>query len=317
MTSRNRRAGAWALALFGAVLVLGIASPAFAAAGPTRPEQAATTVQGTTAAATTALQASSSTVTGTSIVTAINDPASTRRVHEIIAALVALAALLVFMSIWYWRSTRPVHPALDGLDVLGSNSYWRAGADKRDRKLERLRNRRGNVAERVADAERPERDPTPWEPVAVPAQAALAGAGAAASSVSAEHAEVEADEADVEDEADAPVAHDADGAAEEEIEPGLLGLDDDHAFQGWEDEPLSLDGGDYPDHADHAEHADDAEHAGHADHLESAAEADRDEHPVRPDDAGEVHRAGLDSHLVDGQGEPAPDEPGQPVAGAS
>jgi hypothetical protein len=136
--------------LTAAPMVATAASPALAAP-VALPAQASTTVP----------IAPSSAETGTSTVSQIDDPASSRRVNRIIAALLGLAALVLVLTIWFWRSTTPLHPALEGVDLMSSRSYQRAKPSKRAEMLGELARRRGDLTERIADERTPERDPTP------------------------------------------------------------------------------------------------------------------------------------------------------------
>lgn len=61
----------------------------------------------------------------------INDAASTRTVNLIVAALVALGVGVLGLAGWYWVTTRPVAPALLGLEVVGSRRFRRADPDSR------------------------------------------------------------------------------------------------------------------------------------------------------------------------------------------
>ena len=79
----------------------------------------------------------------------INDSTATRLVNRIIFGLVGGALLIAFLTFWYWRSTKPVPPALDGLDLLSTRKWLRAKPDKRVRLLAEYHAKRGPVAEEV------------------------------------------------------------------------------------------------------------------------------------------------------------------------
>ena len=79
----------------------------------------------------------------------INDSTATRLVNRVIFALVGLALLVAFLTFWYWRATKPVPPALDGLDLLSTRKWLRAKPDKRARLLAEFHAKRGPVAEEV------------------------------------------------------------------------------------------------------------------------------------------------------------------------
>ena len=105
------------------------------------------------------------TVTGTSVVSQIDDPVSSRRVNRIIAALLGLAALVLVLTIWFWRSTAPLHPALDGVDLMSTRGYLKAKPARREAMLDRLGRRRGDLTDRVVPEASRLKDPTPVEAV--------------------------------------------------------------------------------------------------------------------------------------------------------
>ncbi len=57
------------------------------------------------------------------------DTGSSRTVNRIVLALLALAALLLVLAIWLWRTTKPVPSHLDGLDAMGTRR-WRGASDE-------------------------------------------------------------------------------------------------------------------------------------------------------------------------------------------
>jgi hypothetical protein len=108
-----------------------------AAAAALSPVQVETTVPGATAAApatlATAPSASPSTVAGQVDVdseteiddgstTVVGDPVADRRIRRIVIGLCAVAALVLIVTVLFWRATRPVPRALRGLQTLGSRS---------------------------------------------------------------------------------------------------------------------------------------------------------------------------------------------------
>lgn len=79
----------------------------------------------------------------------INDAKATRLVNRVILALVGLALLVAFLTFWYWRATKPVPPALDGLDLLSTRKWLRGKPEKRARLLAEFHAKRGPVPEEV------------------------------------------------------------------------------------------------------------------------------------------------------------------------
>lgn len=146
MRKRSRRTPK-VLAL-AAALAIGTVSPA-AAALATRPPAvhvvSAVRHAVVLAAAVTA-QASAPT---TSVVTEVDDPASTRTVNRIIAALLVLGVVLLGVTVWFWVATRPLHPSLEGLDLMSSRRWSHADSGKQQRMLDKVHNGRGIVDERV------------------------------------------------------------------------------------------------------------------------------------------------------------------------
>jgi hypothetical protein len=60
--------------------------------------------------------------------TVVGDPAADRRIRRIVIALCALAVLVLIVTVLFWRATRPVPRALQGLQALGSRSGRRRAA---------------------------------------------------------------------------------------------------------------------------------------------------------------------------------------------
>jgi hypothetical protein len=140
---RMRRVGAVVC-----VVALAAGVPAAAAAPPALPiAAAATTVPVPSTVADPGL-------TGTTIVEQIGDPAANRRVNRIIAALLGLAALVVLLTLWFWRATSPLHPALEAVDLMSTRRYWRATDEKRSAMLGKLAKRRSPADDRVVDLDR-------------------------------------------------------------------------------------------------------------------------------------------------------------------
>jgi hypothetical protein len=58
----------------------------------------------------------------------VGDPVADRRIRRIVIALCAVAALVLIVTVLFWRATRPVPRALQGLQALGSRSGRRRAA---------------------------------------------------------------------------------------------------------------------------------------------------------------------------------------------
>ena len=103
---------------------------------------AAPTTVAPTAAVTTGASTTASTVTTTGAAIAtpssppstagIGDAEASRRVRRISWSLVALAGGLFALTLWFWRTTRPVPAELGGLAVMGTRRWRRAPAPRRD-----------------------------------------------------------------------------------------------------------------------------------------------------------------------------------------
>jgi hypothetical protein len=156
MTSAGRRSVATRLAA-GAV-VCGLIFVGCVALGAVRPAPAIARIS--SSEATPASGPSSTARAGA-------DPASTRTVDRIVVALVGLAALILLVTLWFWRSTKPKPRWLEGLDALGSRRWRRATPEERARLLATVHERHGEVREEeliVPPEARPEPAPPP-EPV--------------------------------------------------------------------------------------------------------------------------------------------------------
>jgi hypothetical protein len=146
MRSACRLVAALAATAGAVLLVAAPVSPLTPAAGAS-----ATTVAPASPTATTSLQlptqnTSLSPVTAPPTTAAsINDSRATQLVNRVIFILVVLAVAVALLTIWYWRSTRPVPPALDGLDLMSTRRWLKGRSDKRSRMLTEYHTRRGPV----------------------------------------------------------------------------------------------------------------------------------------------------------------------------
>jgi hypothetical protein len=104
---------------------------------------------------------------------------ATRRVLLTSGALVLLGLALLIATVWWWRSTRPEHPVLAPLEVMGDRRWSKAGAAERRRLIDESR---AAAKERAAAVASGSASSAP-APAAVPAAAvpvaALPAAGVA------------------------------------------------------------------------------------------------------------------------------------------
>ncbi len=124
-----RRVVLW-MVVFASVLV----APGVARAQtPTSTVPPATTVPTAVSVATRALE-----------VQDVDDGSATAlRIKRIAASLIALSVLILGMTVWFWRQTKPMHRYLEGLSLMGTRRWGRADAVHRAALLEVLRSARG------------------------------------------------------------------------------------------------------------------------------------------------------------------------------
>ena len=65
----------------------------------------------------------------------INDAKATELVNRVVAALIGLGVLIALLTFWYWRSTKPVPPSLEGVELMSTRKWLRGKPDKRARLL--------------------------------------------------------------------------------------------------------------------------------------------------------------------------------------
>ena len=78
---------------------------------------------------------------------AINDAKATELVNRVVAALIGLGVLIALLTFWYWRSTKPVPPSLEGVELMSTRKWLRGKPDKRARLLSEYHAKRGPVPE--------------------------------------------------------------------------------------------------------------------------------------------------------------------------
>jgi hypothetical protein len=164
---------------FAAVACAGVmAAPAGAALAPPS-RQAVTTAPAVPAGSTPAGAATTVSATTTPAVVPvtattappISDAKSARSVRRIEIAFIALGVLLLLVTFWYWRTTKPLPAPLEGLDALGSRRWRKADGARRAGMLAPIHERRAEI--RDADlVVPPEREPEP-EPQPEPAPTAV------------------------------------------------------------------------------------------------------------------------------------------------
>jgi hypothetical protein len=128
MIGSGMRARLGSLAV-GVVLCLGALAPsASAVAAHAVPvQQVPTTTLAPSTAAPVTTTADDSSSSGASI----GDPEADRTIRRIVLALIGLAALLLLVTIVFWRATRPVPIPLRRLSTMGTRSWRKADELKR------------------------------------------------------------------------------------------------------------------------------------------------------------------------------------------
>jgi hypothetical protein len=61
----------------------------------------------------------------------LSDANADRIIYLVAAGLVVLGIALAVFTVWWWRSTRPEHPSLGPLEVMGEKRFRRSGAAER------------------------------------------------------------------------------------------------------------------------------------------------------------------------------------------
>ncbi len=68
-----------------------------------------------------------------------DDSAASNRVLAVVAGLVVIAAVLIAVTAWFWRVSRPEHPALAPLQLIGTRRFRRSAPEARRKALAELR----------------------------------------------------------------------------------------------------------------------------------------------------------------------------------
>lgn len=69
----------------------------------------------------------------------MSDSDSTRTILLVVVGLVAMGVLLSGVTVWFWRSTRPDHPALAPLEVMGDRRFATRSAFEQRQLLDSVR----------------------------------------------------------------------------------------------------------------------------------------------------------------------------------
>lgn len=69
----------------------------------------------------------------------VSDTESTRAILLVVAGLVVMGLLLTAVTVWFWRSTRPDHPVLAPLEVMGDRGFVAKSAFEQRQVLDSVR----------------------------------------------------------------------------------------------------------------------------------------------------------------------------------
>lgn len=69
----------------------------------------------------------------------VGDTGATTTVRLTVLALVVLGLALVVVTVWFWRSTEPDHPALGPLEVMSSRRFSRLSTLEQQQRLDAAR----------------------------------------------------------------------------------------------------------------------------------------------------------------------------------
>jgi hypothetical protein len=138
---------------FGAVVFAGLMGVPAGAAVPQPARQAVTTAPAVSSGSTpagAATTASAATTPGLVPVTAttappISDAKSARSVRRVEIAFISLGVLLLLVTLWYWRTTKPLPAPLEALDALGSRRWRKADGAQRAAMLAPIHERHGEL----------------------------------------------------------------------------------------------------------------------------------------------------------------------------
>jgi hypothetical protein len=81
----------------------------------------------------------------------VDDPSSQRVVNAVVVGLVLAGLIVIAVTVWFWRSTRPDHEALGRLELMSGRRFGRLSDDEARRQhLDAVRGEAG-VAEGQKD----------------------------------------------------------------------------------------------------------------------------------------------------------------------
>jgi hypothetical protein len=82
----------------------------------------------------------------------ISDPANERIVRFAVAGLVVLGVVVVAVTVWFWRSTKPEPVALAPLEAMSRRHFDRLSEEQQRARLEAVRDRGPGDAEATSGA---------------------------------------------------------------------------------------------------------------------------------------------------------------------
>lgn len=72
----------------------------------------------------------------------LDDPAARRTIDGLVIGLLALGALVAGLTVWYWRSTQPMPPALEPLVLMSGRRFRARPRPAQDEALDEVRERK-------------------------------------------------------------------------------------------------------------------------------------------------------------------------------
>lgn len=129
------------VAAVAAAAVLGLAAaPAGGAVARPEPAAAVTPAAGVGASAGASTTVVPSSISVPSVTEAererVADPETRRAMDLLTGVLIALAVLVLGITVWFWRSTRPLPASLEALATMSSRRFRRRPPDERDEALD-------------------------------------------------------------------------------------------------------------------------------------------------------------------------------------
>ncbi len=109
------------------------------------------------------------------VANSINDRSSSRTVNITIGALAVLGLLMLLVAIWLWRTSRPVPPHLEGLDLITKRRWLRSDSNRREHLLDSIRKVRGPAPVAQLAREPEAIEPGPAMPISLDAASTSLG----------------------------------------------------------------------------------------------------------------------------------------------